>query len=118
MSYTNYDEFTEQYAIEWEDYDVDLEDCNIDIDSLEYNYGGFSDFTGTLNLDEDYDNIIVSKRKLREVFENKGYNEDGVRDALETILNGGRITLGVTEGKPCVVDVDTLVDEVINYLEA
>jgi len=121
MSYlSNYDDFTEQYSTEWDEYEVNLEDCgSIDIESLSYGYGGFDSLEGTLDLPQDYDNVIVSKRKLKEVFaESKGYNEEAVREAVQCVLGGGNKTLGILVGAVTVIPVDTLTDDIIKYLEA
>ena len=121
MSYTNnYEEFTEQYSIEWDSYEVNLGDCDsIEVESLSYGYGGFDSLEGTLDLPQDYDNVIVSKRKLKEVFaDNKGYDEDAIREAVQCVLRGGRKTLGILVGEVTVIPVDTLTDDIIKYLEA
>ena len=120
MSYTNnYEEFTEQYSTNWDEYDVNLEDCDdVTIESLEFSYGGFNDLTGTIDLPSDYDNIIVSKRKLQEVFDNNGHSEEAIREAVQCILRGGRMTLDCSDGVVGIVPVDTLTDDIIGYLEA
>lgn len=96
-----------------------------DIDSYEFNYGSFSNIDGDVDIrDDDEGYMVVNKNTLEgflsdfisEMDNGSRYSAEQVRDALINIFSE-MMLIQNGNAKPCEVDTDDIISDVITALE-